>query len=85
MNKLFSVLEQCYCMKDAPNDDYPVNKGICQYCQIKALMADTMRENERLKAIMRDKLPKYLWPDKADRDAAMAEFEQNPNKEHQNG
>ncbi|WP_020472401.1 hypothetical protein [Zavarzinella formosa] len=34
----FSVLEQCYCMSDAPSDDYPEDKGVCQYCQIKALL-----------------------------------------------
>lgn len=33
--KLFSVLDQCYCMPDAPNDAYTDHKGVCQYCQIK--------------------------------------------------
>lgn len=48
----FTVLDQCYCMKDAPIDEYPVNKGICQYCQIKKLLADTINENERLRKLI---------------------------------
>lgn len=54
MNKLFSVLEQCYCMEDAPQDHYPDANGICQYCVIKKLITDTMRENERLRDALKE-------------------------------
>lgn len=48
----FTVLDQCYCMPNAPNDDYPDHKGVCQYCRIKALLGDTLRENERLRVAL---------------------------------
>lgn len=53
----FDVLEQCYCVDDAPQDHYPDFKGVCQYCMIKKIFADTMRENKILREALEEALP----------------------------